>query len=62
MSNVLLALIAAGECAWAIIRSILWRNEKYLSTEEQIHEMMDETSIPTETLWSMYNKLNEEVQ
>lgn len=62
MSNVVLSLIAVGGCAWAIIRSILWQNEEYLSTEEQIHEMMDETSIPTETLWSMYTKLNEEVQ
>lgn len=59
MFNIVLALIAVGGCAWAIIRFVLWRNEKYLSTEEQIREMMDETSISTETLWSMYNKLTE---
>lgn len=58
MSNVVLALIAVGECAWAIIRSILWRNEKYLSTEEQIREMIDETPIPTETLWSLFDRLS----
>lgn len=58
MFNVVLALIAVGGCAWAIIRFVLWRNEKYLSTEEQIHEMMDETSIPTETLWSLFDRLN----
>lgn len=58
MFNVVLALIAVSGCAWAIIRSILWRNEEYLSTEEQIHEMMDETSISTETLWSLFDRLN----
>lgn len=58
MFNIVLALIAVGGCAWAIIRFVLWRNEKYLSTEEQIHEMMDETSIPIETLWSLFDRLN----
>ena len=58
MFNVVLALIAVGGCAWAIIRFIFWRNDEYLSTEEQIHEMMDETSIPTETLWSLFDRLN----
>ena len=29
-----------------------------LFTEEQIREMMDETSIPTETLWSLFDRLN----
>lgn len=53
-----LALIIVGGCAWAIIRFILWRNDEYLSTEEQIQEMMDETSIPSETLWSMFDRLN----
>lgn len=56
--KVVLALIAVGGCAWAIIRFVLWREDKYLSTEEQIQEMMDETSIPSETLWSMFDKLN----
>ena len=53
-----LALIIVGGCAWAIIRFVLWREDEYLSTEEQIQEMMDETSIPSETLWSMFDKLN----
>lgn len=58
MFNIVLALIAVGGCAWAIIRFVLWREDEYLSTEEQIQEMMDETSIPSETLWSMFDKLN----
>lgn len=53
-----LALIVVSGCAWAIIRFILWRDDEYLSTEEQIQEMMDETSIPSETLWSMFDRLN----
>lgn len=35
-----------------------WRNDKYLSTEEQIEWMIDHTDIPSETLWSMFEKLN----
>lgn len=58
MFNIVLALIAVGVCAWATIRFVLWREDEYLSTEEQIQEMMDETSIPSETLWSMFDKLN----
>lgn len=58
MFNIVLALIVVGGCAWAIIRFVLWREDEYLSTEEQIQEMMDETSIPSETLWSMFDKLN----
>ena len=58
MFNAVLALIVAGGCAWAIIRFILWRDEKYLSTEEQIHEMMDETFIDSETLWSLFDRLS----
>lgn len=58
MFNIVLALIAVDVCAWAIIRFVLWREDEYLSTEEQIQEMMDETSIPSETLWSMFDKLN----
>lgn len=58
MSNVILALIAVGGCAWVIVRLVLWRDEKYLSTEEQIREMMDETSIDSETLWSLFDRLN----
>lgn len=58
MFNVVLALIIVGGCAWAIIRFVLWRDEKYLSTEEQILEMMDETSIDSETLWSLFDRLS----
>ena len=58
MFNVALALITVGGCAWAIIRFVLWRNDEYLSSEEQIQEMMDETSIPTETLWSLFDRLS----
>lgn len=58
MFNIVLALIAVGVCAWAIIRLVLWRNDEYLSTEEQIREMMDETSIPSETLWSLFDRLS----
>ena len=39
-----------------------WQDDKYLSTEEQIEWMIDHTDIPSETLWSMYNKLAEVVQ
>lgn len=58
MFNIVLILIAVGGCAWAIIRLILWWNEEYLSSEEQIQEMMDETSIPAETLWSLFDRLS----
>lgn len=36
-----------------------WRDDKYLPTEEQIQDMVDETSIDKNVLWSMYNKLTE---
>lgn len=58
MFNVVLALIAVGGCAWAIIRFVLWRNDEYLSTEKQIQEMMDETSIDSDILWSMFERLS----
>ena len=32
--------------------------DKYLPTEDQIREMMDETSIPSDILWSMFERLN----
>lgn len=35
-----------------------WRDDKYLSTEEQIEWMIDYTDIPSETLWSMFEKLS----
>lgn len=58
MFNVVLALIVASGCAWTIIRFAFWRDEKYLSIEEQIREMMDETSMDSETLWSLFDKLS----
>lgn len=58
MFNAVLALITVGGCAWTIIRFVLWRNEKYISTEEQIQEMIDKTSIDSDTLWSMFDRLN----
>ena len=35
-----------------------WQDDKYLSTEEQIEWMIDHTGIPSETLWSMFEKLS----
>ena len=32
--------------------------DEYLPTEEQIQDMMDETSINKDVLWSMFEKLN----
>ena len=58
MSNVVLALIVVGGCALAIIRLVFWRNEEYLSSEEQIQEMMDETSIDSDTVWSLFDRLS----
>lgn len=58
MFNVVLALIVVGVFTWTIIRLVLWRNEEYLSSEEQIQEMMDETFVPTETLWSLFDRLS----
>ena len=34
------------------------RDDKYLPTEEQIVWMIDHTDIPSETLWSMFEKLS----
>ena len=39
-----------------------WQDIKYLPTEEQGYAMAMETSIDKDVLWSMYNKLTEEVQ
>lgn len=58
MFNIVLALIAASVCAWTIIHFTLWRDDEYLSAEKQILEMMDETSIDSETLWSLFDRLN----
>ena len=56
--KVVLALTVVGGYAWAIIHFTLWREDEYLSTEEQIQEMMDETSIDSNTLWSMFERLS----
>ena len=35
-----------------------WRDDKYLPTKEQIKCMIDHTDIPSDTLWSMFEKLS----
>ena len=35
-----------------------WRDDKYLPTEEQIQDMVDTTSIDSDTLWNMFEKLS----
>lgn len=40
-------------------RMFSWGNDKYLPTEEQIKRIAEQTEVPSETLWSMYNKLTE---
>ena len=39
-----------------------WRDDKYLPTDDQIVWIAEHNDISCETLWSMYNKLTEEVQ
>ena len=39
-----------------------WQDIKYLPTEDQVYTMTTETSLDKDVLWSMYNKLTEEVQ
>ena len=39
-----------------------WRDDKYLPTDDQIAWIAENSNISCETLWSMYNKLTEEVQ
>lgn len=39
-----------------------WRDDKYLPTGDQIVWVGENTDVSCETLWSMYNKLHEEVQ
>lgn len=46
------------EAYMACDRVFGWRDDKYLSTEEQIEWMIDHTDIPSKTLWSMFEKLN----
>lgn len=35
-----------------------WNDDKYLPTEDQIQEMMDITSIDSDILWSMFERLS----
>ena len=35
-----------------------WRDDEYLPTEEQIEWIIDHTNIPSDTLWSMFEKLS----
>ena len=35
-----------------------WQDDKYLPTEEQIEWMIDHTDIPSDTLWSMFERLS----
>ena len=39
-----------------------WRDDNYLPTEDQVYTMTTETSLDKDVLWSMYNKLTEDVQ
>lgn len=50
------------EAYMACDRVFGFTTDEYLPTEEQIQDMVDTTSIDSDVLWSMYNKLNEEVQ
>lgn len=50
------------EAYMACDRVFGFTTDEYLPTEEQIQDMVDETSIDKDVLWSMYNKLNEEDQ
>ena len=46
------------EAYQACDRVLGWRDDEYLPTEEQIEWMIDHTEIPSDTLWSMFEKLN----
>ena len=35
-----------------------WQDDEYLPTEEQIEWMIDHTDIPSDTLWSMSERLS----
>lgn len=39
-------------------RAFGFNTDKYLPTEEQIQEMMDTTSIDSDILWSMFERLS----
>ena len=46
------------EAYMACDRVFGFTTDKYLSTEDQIQEMMDTTSIDSDILWSMFERLN----
>ena len=46
------------EAYMACDRMFGWRDDEYLPTEEQIEWMIDHTDIPSDTLWSMFEKLS----
>lgn len=47
------------EAYMACDRVFGFTTDEYLPTKEQIQDMVDETSIDKDVLWSMYNKLTE---
>ena len=47
------------EAYMACDRVFGFTTDEYLPTEEQIQDMVDETSLDKDVLWSMYNKLTE---
>lgn len=46
------------EAYMACDRVFDFTTDKYLPTEEQIQNMVNETSIDKDTLWSMFEKLS----
>ena len=46
------------EAYQACNRAFGWRDDEYLPTEEQIEWMIDHTDIPSDTLWSIFERLN----
>ena len=46
------------EAYMACDRAFGFTTNKYLPTEEQIQDMVDETSIDSDILWSMFEKLS----
>ena len=46
------------EAYMACDRVFGFTTDKYLPTEEQIQDMVDETSIDSDILWSMFEKLS----
>ena len=46
------------EAYMACDRMFSWQDDGYLPTEEQIEWMIDHTDIPSDTLWSMFERLS----